>query len=91
MSKNPKSEGLNDTFNNPMILFGSLYSAEASLWNVYDDISVQRAKNELILTRSEKNALEDAVSNILDAYMKISKIVDRRMKRVAIVGKGVNA
>ena len=90
MGKKTKSEGLNDTFNNPSILLRSLYSAEVSLWNVYDAISVQRAKNELIMTRSEKAAIEDVESKILDAYKKLSKIV-RSRRHFAIVGKGVNA
>ena len=81
-AKKPKIEvkGHSETFNNPGLLLRSLCFAEMSVWNVYDDLSVQRSKNELILTRSEKKAIDDSTFALLGAYMNLTKIVERRMK-----------
>lgn len=83
-------KGHSETFNNPRLLLRSLCFAEKSLWNVYDDLSVQRSKNELILTRSEKKAIDDTTLALLGAYMKLTSIVERRMKAATSAKEGGN-
>ena len=81
-------QGHSETFNNPGLLLRSLCFAEKSVWNVYDDLSVQRSKNELILTRSEKKAIDDSALALLGAYMKLTSIVERRMKAATSTKEG---
>ena len=81
-------QGHSETFNNPGLLLRSLCFAEKSVWNVYDDLSVQRSKNELILTRSEKKAIDDTTLALLGAYIKLTSIVERRMKAVTSAKEG---
>ena len=83
-----KGEGLNNTFNNPGLLLKSLCFAEMSVWDVYDEITVQRSKNELILTRREKNAIADSATALLEVWLNLSKIVERRMKAETFAKEG---
>lgn len=77
-----------ETFNNPELLLRSLCFAEKSVWNVYDDLSVQRSKNELILTSSEKKAIDDSALALLDAYTKLTIIVEGRMEAATSAKEG---
>ena len=83
-----KGESLTESFNNPALLLGSLCFAEKSVWNVYDDLSEQRLKNNLILTRSERLEIHDAETSLLAAYAKLCRLSDRRMRAVMAAKKG---
>ena len=85
-----KVKGHSETFNNPGLLLRSLCFAEKSLWNVYDDLEVQRLKNDLILTGSEKKAIDESARALLGAYMKLTSIVERLMKAVTSAKEGGN-
>ena len=83
-----RGEGLNKTFNNPGLLLKSLCFAEMSVWDVYDEITAQRSKNELFLTRREKNVIDDSATALLEAWINLAKIVERRMKAETFAKEG---
>ena len=79
---------LNETFNNPGLVLMNLCSAACATWNSYDALSVVRSKNDLILTRSEKYALRDVGSKLLDVYMTLDGLRARRMRAVGLMKEG---
>ena len=85
MKAKSKGEGLNETFNNAGLLLMNICHAALATWSVYDNLSVARSKNDLILTRGEKNDLDDVVPKLLNVHLTLIRMMDRRMQSAGIM------
>ena len=67
------------TFNNASLLLRMLGTHRNESWTLYDQVSVLHSKNLQILTRGEKSKFDEIQSLLLNAYILIDELFDKRL------------